>query len=115
MEKTNEDRLNEQFQTFIINYANAYNNSPGWLLALLSHVIQIMKGDMKNVPIPKGHSFEKLLEVFYDEDYTMIFINNIYISIRTLRKNIQSLKVYKLILVLRYFMFFVHMCNIIYK
>ena len=27
---------------------------------------------MKNVPIPKGHSFEKLLEVFVDEfeDYT---------------------------------------------
>lgn len=27
---------------------------------------------MKNVPIPKGHSFEKLLEVFVDEDEKLL-------------------------------------------
>ena len=32
----------------------------------------IVKGDMKNVPIPKGHSFEKLLEVFVDEDEKLL-------------------------------------------
>ena len=42
MEETEKDFLNEQFQTFIINYNNTYNDSPGWLLALLPHVIQII-------------------------------------------------------------------------
>ena len=77
-EKTDEDNLNDQFQTFIENYNNAYNDSPGWLLALLPRVIQIIvyivKGDMKNVPIPKRHSFEKLLEVFADEDEKLLEI-----------------------------------------
>ena len=32
----------------------------------------IVKGDMNNVPILKGHSFEKLLEVFVDEDEKLL-------------------------------------------
>ena len=41
----------------------------------------IFKGDMKNVPIPKGHSFEKLLEVFVDEDYTKYDVHQVSVSI----------------------------------
>ena len=44
----------------------------GYQLALLSFDT-LFKGDTNNVPIPKGHSFEKLLKVFADAKLLKVF------------------------------------------